>query len=71
MGEDFIAFQNFQVYAKFMVTESEVDFGGQKFDGVMGLNNDHKFKNIFQIAYQAELLTSPVFGFKLGLRYLN
>jgi hypothetical protein len=28
MGEDFIAFQNFQVYAKFMVTESEVDFGG-------------------------------------------
>jgi hypothetical protein len=28
MVEDFVTFQNFQVYTKFMLTETAADFGG-------------------------------------------
>lgn len=47
MGEDFVTFQNFQVYAKFMLATTQGEMGGSKFDGVMGLNNDHRYQNVF------------------------
>lgn len=71
MGEDFVTFQNFKVYAKFMLAEQEGDLGGSKFDGIMGLSNDHNYKNVFEIGYRDNLLVSSSFAFQLGLRYLK
>lgn len=54
-----------------MVATREADLGGQMFDGIMGLSNDPKYKNIFELGYENEMLASSSFGFKLGVRYLN
>lgn len=71
MGQDFVTFQNFQVYTKFMVTDAASDFEGSMFDGIMGLSNDNRVPNIFDLGYSNGMLASPLFAFKLGLRYLN
>lgn len=71
LGEDFVGFQNFKVFAEFMIANREADLGGQMFDGIMGLSNDGKYTNIFELGYESKILSSSLFGFKLGLRYLN
>ena len=71
MGEDFVTFQNFMVYSQFMLAVQEADLTGSKFDGIMGLNNDPRYTNIFEIGEETDVLASSVFAFKLGLTYLN
>lgn len=71
LGEDFVGFQNFQVFSQLMVATKESDLGGQMFDGIMGLSNDPKYTNIFELGYANQMLASSSFGFKLGMRYLN
>lgn len=35
-----------------MIATNEIDLAGSKFDGVMGLNNDHRYTNVFEIGYE-------------------
>ena len=54
-----------------MLAVQEADLSGSKFDGIMGLNNDPRYDNVFEIGYENKLLVSSIFAFKLGLTYLN
>lgn len=49
----------------------EKDFEGTKPDGILGLSNNKKINNIFDIAHADNQLISSVFGFQLGLRALR
>ena len=40
---------------------------GSKSDALLGLSNEKKVPNIFDIAYKNNQLTSPIFAFQLGL----
>lgn len=41
------------------------------FVGILGLSNTHNFQNIFDLAYESGILSSSIYGFKLGNKYFN
>lgn len=53
------------------MADYEKDFEGTKPDGILGLSNNKRESNIFDLAYESGQLISPIFAFDLGLRVLK
>lgn len=69
--EDVLKFESSQANFKFVLADYQKDLENSQADGIMGLSNWAKVKNIFEVLTINGVLTSSKVGFQLGLKELK
>lgn len=69
--EDILKFENSSANFRFVLADYQKDLENSQADGIMGLSNWPKVKNIFEVLSSNRMLVSSKVGFQLGLKELK